>query len=158
MYTAYGEEIYEKAGYKADDFDDEDFWYYVNLYKQIEANGGAIVSISEFNGLDGIGNAATDTDWLKNMIQSGKITIDVATMDRKNGKMSFATTSVPSDTYLEYTTTSTMDKSFLAKAEAKYEHEMKKINQKDKNFDMDLSVTEKSGSSAFKVRRMGQWI
>ena len=142
MYTAYGEEIYEAAGNTASDYDDADFWYYVNMYKQIEANGGSIIAISEFNGIEGIGNASTDSDWLKNMIQSGKITIDVATMNAKDGKISFAATGVPSDTYLEYTTTSTMDKSYLAKVEAKYEYETKKINQKDKKFDMDLSKLE----------------
>ena len=142
MYTAYGEEIYEAAGNNASDYEDSDFWYYVNLYKQIEANGGSIVPISDYNGLEGIGNASTDSDWLKGMIQSGRITIDVATMNSKDGKISFSSTGVPSDTYLEYTTTSTMDKSFLAKAEAKYEYETKKINQKDKKFDMDLSKLE----------------
>ena len=150
MYTAYGEEIYGKAFDGASDYDDSDFWYYVNLYKQIEANGGSIVSIDDFNGLEGIGNASTDTDWLKRMVESGQITIDIATMNKKDGKISFASTSVPSDTNLEYTTTSTVDSTKLAKAQAKYEHEMKKIDQKDKKFDMDLSKLETQRSALTK--------
>lgn len=141
MYSTYGEEIYEGAGNSADDFQSDDFWYYVNLYKQIEANGGRITTISEFDGIDGIGNAATDSDWLKNAIQSGKITIDISTLDNK-GQINFRSTGVPSDSALEYTTTSTIDKTALAKAEAEYEHKMKEIDQKDKKFDMDLSKLE----------------
>ena len=141
MYSQYAEEIFENAGNNKKDFDEDDFWYYVNMYKQIEANGRAIVNISDYNGLDGIGNAATDSDWLQEMVKSGKITIDISTLDNK-GNLSFKSTGVSSDSSLEYTTTSTIDKSKLAKAEAEYEHKMKEINQKDKKFDMELNKLE----------------
>lgn len=134
------EKIFEQAGYK-EEFNQSDFTYYVNMYKQIEANKGHVTAISKFNGIDGIGHAATDSDWLQNMVQSGKITIDRATIDNK-GYLSFASTAVSSDSKLEYTTTSTIDKTALAKAEAEYEHNMKQINAKDKKFDMDLSKLE----------------
>ena len=141
MYTQFAEDIYENAGNNKKDFDEDDFWYYVNMYKQLEANGRAAVNISDFNGLDGIGHAATDSDWLQEQIKSGKITIDISKLDNK-GNISFSSTGVSSDSNLEYTTTSTIDKSKLAKVEAEYEHKMKEINQKDKKFDMDLNRLE----------------
>ena len=48
-----------------------------------------------------------------------------------------ATTTDSSNSELAYTTTSTIDKRALAKAEAEYEHDTKLIDQKDKKFDMD---------------------
>ena len=141
MYSQFAETIFENAGNNKNDFDDDDFWYYVNMYKQIEANGRAAVNITDYNGLDGVGNAATDSDWLQAQIKSGQITIDVATQDNK-GSLSFSATGVSTDSYLEYTTTSTIDKSKLAKAEVEYEHKLKEINQKDKKFDMELNKLE----------------
>ena len=76
------------------------------------------------------------------MIQCGKISIEIVNLDNKTGEVSFNTTSPDSDTYVSYTTTTTIDKSALAKAEAEYEHKTKQIDQKDKKFDMDLSKLE----------------
>ena len=140
-------EIAEKlGGCTADDFDEDDysdFEYYSNIYKQIEANGGSVidinscVNIKSFDGFDG--DAANNSEWLKNMIQSGNITIEKVTTNSKNGKLEFSSTGVPSDDKLDYTTTSTIDKSALAKAEAEYEHKTKALDQKDKKYDLDLS-------------------
>lgn len=143
MFRSDAEKIFASIddGEYASDFNQNDFDYYVSMFKQIQENHENIVGISEFNGIDGIGHAATDGDWLESMIQSGKITIDRAAIDKK-GHLSFSSTGVSSDTRLEYTTTSTIDKKELAKAEAEYEHEMKKINAKDKRYDMDLSKLE----------------
>ena len=140
LYTSFSEEIFTTAGNHEDDFNEDQFWYFVNMYKQLEANGDNCIAISEYNGF--AGSASSDQEWLQEMIRAGKITIDISTMDRKTGKMSFASTGVASDTYLEYTTTSTIDKARLAKAEAEYEHKLKQIDQKDKKFDMDLSKLE----------------
>ena len=76
------------------------------------------------------------------MIECGKITIDIVNTNNKTGEVSFNGTSPSSDSYLSYTTTTTMDKTALAKAEAEYEHKTKQINQKDKKFDNDLSKLE----------------
>ena len=141
LYTQSGEDIYAIEGNRKEDFDNDDFWGYVNMYKQIEANGGRYVKISEFDGVDGIGDASTDTDWLQSQVQSGKITIDISTLDSK-GNLSFKSTAVSSDSALEYTTTTTIDKAAAAKAEAEYEHKMKEIDRKDKKFDMDLNKLE----------------
>ena len=107
--------------------------------KQIVLAGGC-VSIADSNGTDG--DAANNSEWLKNMIQCGKISIEIVNQDKKTGQVSFNTTSPDSDTYVSYTTTTTIDKSALAKAEAEYEHKTKQIDQKDKKFDMDLSKLE----------------
>ena len=124
-------------------FDEDDFNYYVNIFKQIQANGGSCVSIancvsvSDYDGFDG--DAANDGDWLRDMIQSGKITVEHVNVDKKNGRVSFASTSVPSDSILEYTATSTVDSAKLAKVQAEYEHKTKELDRKDKKFDLDLS-------------------
>ena len=142
----YSEEMYSKvfAGSGIEeDYDEDDFNYYANIFKQIQANGGTCASIanatsiSNYDGFDG--NAANDSEWLQKMIQAGKITIDHVNQDKKNGTISFSSTGVPSDSVLEYTTTSTIDKTALAKAEAEYEHKTKELDRKDKKFDLDLS-------------------
>ncbi|MDO4975572.1 MAG: hypothetical protein Q4E61_04590, partial [Alphaproteobacteria bacterium] len=126
------------ADIDASDFDEDDFAYYANEYKKIEANNGYIVKISDFNGICG-GNANTDSDWLQNQIQSGKITMDSFSFNKKNGDIEFTATSPTTDSSISYSTTTSIDKTELAKVEAKYEHDMKEINKKDKAFDMDLS-------------------
>ena len=141
LYKSKAEDIYEGVNGSTIDYNSADFWYYVNMYKQLEANGGSYVEISEFDGIDGVGNAATDSDWLKNAIQSGKITVDISNINNK-GQISFQSTGVPSDTALDYTTTTTIDKSYYAKVEAEYEYKTKKLNEKDKKYDMDLSKLE----------------
>ena len=147
MYSAYAANIYcEAAGveetfeeYDTDEYKD-DFQYYVNVFNEIE-NAGGCVSIDDFNGINDIGNAATDSDWLQSMIQSGNMTICLVKYDSK-GKEAGTSDGVSSSTYLEYTTTSSIDKSALAKAEAKYEHDSKLIDQKDKRYDLEISKLE----------------
>ena len=142
VYRAYSEDIYtELAGddYQEGDFKEDDFNYYVSIFKQIQASGGCI-SIADYDGVNG--DAANDSDWLQMMLKCGKITIETATFDKVNGAVKFNATSVSSDTYLEYATTSSIDKKALAKAEAEYEHACHDINQKDKKFDLDLSKLE----------------
>ena len=139
LYSAYGDQVYAlNTGNDAEDFNQEDFNYYVNLFKQIQQAGGC-VSISDYDGPSG--DAANNSDWLQNMIQCGKIYIDIVNTD-ENGNVTFSSTSPSSDTYVGYTATTSIDKSALSKAEAKYEHDTKEIDQKDKKFDMDLSKLE----------------
>ena len=122
-----------------DEFDYDSFNYYARMFQLIQQAGGA-VAISQYNGFNG--DAATDGDWLQNMIQCGKITIDLVTFSTKDGSISRANSGVSSDTYLEHTSSQTVDKKKVAKAEAEYEHRLKDINNKDKKFDMDLSKLE----------------
>lgn len=139
IYKTYAEELYTEM--KGVDFDQDEFNYYATFYKQIQQAGGC-VSISEFNGISGVGDASSDGDWLKKMIQSGKITLDTWIVDNKSGELTLSSTGVSSDSCLAYTTTSTIDKSALAKAEAEYEFQTKQIDKKDKQYDMELSKLE----------------
>lgn len=138
----YVEEFFTKAG-NSEIYDEEEFNYYLNIGKQIAAAGGNITSIDSYDGLDGnVGNAATDSDWLQRMLKCGLITLENVVFDKKTGEASFSTSSPDTDTYVDYTTTTTIDKTAMAKAEAKYEHDMKEIDRKDKQFDMSLSKLE----------------
>ena len=142
LYQQNAEAIYNKkyGAEGADCFDQDDFDYYVRMYNEIQQAGGC-VSIDEFDGpLNG--DASTDGDWLKNQLSSGKFSISIVNTDKKNGDISFSTTSTATDSSLTETTTSTIDKKALAKAEAEYEHESKKIDQKEKKYDMELSKLE----------------
>ena len=144
MYNNYGEQIYKKnVGLNASDesdFNKEDFTYYENIFKQIEAADGC-VSITEFDGPMN-GDAANDSDWLKNQLESGRFTIEIVETDKKTGEVKLNTTSIATDTYVGTTTTTSIDKKAYAKAEAQYEHDTKLIDAKDKKFDMDLSKLE----------------
>ena len=140
LYRQYAQEIFTKAGGNELDFNQDDFNYYVQMYKQISANYGNCTSISDYNGLTG--DASTDSDWLKNMVESGRFTIETATTNTKTGEVTLNATSPSTDENINYTTTTSIDKKALAKAEAEYEHATKKIDQKDKKYDMDLSKLE----------------
>lgn len=140
LYKRYASEIYSEATEGEEDFDQTSFDYYVRMFREIQANGGSCASIADYNGPDG--DAANDSDWLKDMVGSGKFTIELVNQDKTTGEVEFKTTSVASDTYIGETSTSSVDKQALAKAEAKYENETKKIDAKDKKFDMDLSKLE----------------
>ena len=142
LYSSYGEEIYTEAYGDPADYNQDDFDYYVNLFKMIEANDGNCISIDDYNEGNSNSDAANNSDWLKNMIECGKITIDIVTQNKKTGEFRFNGTSPSSDTYLDYTTTTTIDKKAYAKAEAEYEHATKEIDAKDKKYDMDLSKLE----------------
>lgn len=141
LYKNFGSEIYSlNTGYDEEDFNTEEFNKYVSIFKRIQAAGGCVsIHSAEFDGPSG--DASSDSDWLQNMIQSGQFVIDIVNVD-KDGVVSFASTSPSSDSAISYTTTTSIDKAALAKAEAQYEHDTKEIDQKDKKFDMDLSNLE----------------
>ena len=110
------------------------------MYKQIQAAGGKCVSIDDYNGPEG--DAANNSDWLHNMVASGKFLIDQVYKNDKTGEVTFNATSPNTDTYIGEDAETNVDKKAMVRAEAKYEHDMKKINEKDQKFDMDLSKLE----------------
>ena len=145
LYSNYALDVFKQnAGYNPEDeapeFIEADFSYYINMFKQIQACGGECVSIDDYNGTDG--NASTNSEWLKNMINAGKFTIEMIQTDKNTGAVSFDTTGISSDTHIGEEATSKIDKTALAKAEAKYEHDTKEIDAKEKKFDNDLSKLE----------------
>lgn len=113
--------------------------YYVNIYNQIEQSG-ACISISEFNGSLG-GDASNDADFLKSKISSGEFTIELVTTN-KNGTVEMTGTSPSSDDLISYVNATDVDNTRAKKLEAKYEHDLKEINHKDKQLDMSLSKLE----------------
>lgn len=145
LYEKNAEEIARNAAEVPEDenkfkeykFNNDNFAYYLKLFKQIESAGGC-VPISEYNG--SFGNAATNNEWLQGMIESGQFTIEKWT--EKNGDGNFDSISVGADSCLAYTEASTIDNTALAKAEAKYEHDMRQIDKKDKEYDLTLSKLE----------------
>lgn len=154
LYRCYQEEIFEKV-YNEDNknrvnYDESLFNYYMNMFAQIEASDGRMVAIGEYNGLDG--DANMDSDWLQNMIKTGQFSMLTVDQDTTTGKVSFNGTTPETDTYVDYTTTATIDQVALAKAQAKYEHDTKEIDKKDKNFDLDLSKLDTQRSALDKER------
>ena len=127
-----------------EDFNIDDFNYYVSIFKQIQASGGCR-PISDYNGSNG--NAANDSEWLQAMIQCGELSIDIVDKDKKTGLITLDATSPSSDISLSYTPTTEIDKKALTKAEAKYEKTLKDIDKKDKQFDLSLSKLETERSA-----------
>ena len=141
LYRLHSEGIYNNTKHELspEEFDTDLLNYYASIFKQIQACGGC-VPISDYNGFNG--DATNNSDWLQAMIQSGKFSIDTVKTNSKTGEVTLTSTSPSSDISLAYVETSTIDKTAVAKAEAKYEHDLKQINQKDKQFDLSLSKLE----------------
>ena len=117
-----------------EDFPKEEFNYYVNLFEEIQANGGC-TTINEQCISGDSGN-----EWLNNMVSSGRVLIDVY-----NGKK-WEQTSVATSTN-ENNLKEVQDDTDLKKAEAEYEHELDVINRKDTRYDQDLSKLETERTS-----------
>ena len=146
LYRDHALEIYSKAGHENIEENEaeamqDDFDYYVRMYRTIQASSGACISINDFNEGNEAGDAANNSEWLQNMIQCGKIYLDIVNTD-EDGNVTFQSTSPASDSNVSYTNTTDIDKSALAKIEAEYEHKTKQIDAKDKKYDMDLSKLE----------------
>ena len=140
-------ETVEKGEVIAEEMNLDDLNYYINYYNKIKSCGGDCISIEDpkFQGTLVEGNPASDSDWLQEMIKSGKITIEEAKVGRKHGvitSISTSGTSPSSDSNVNYTTTTDIDKRAMKKAEAEYENKLKKIDRKDKAYDMTLSKLE----------------
>lgn len=151
FYDKYGEQaIEETANYHQVpyNYDIHDFNYYVRIFSAIQEHGGCI-SISAFNGSSG--DAATNSEWLTAMIQSGQLSIEMAKVDN-HGNFTLNGVSVSSDSNLNYTPTTSLDKVALAKAEAEYEHTLKVIDNKDKKFDLSLKKLETERNALDKQR------
>ena len=153
LYTHYGSSVLENLSIIGEQrdvempkFDIDTFNYYVHMYQTIRECGGC-TSIENFNGPNG--DAKNDSEWLKAMVQSGLMTIDTIKTNNK-GEVSLTGANVSSDPNLEYTTTTSIDKAALAKAEAKYNHDLKEIDKKDKKFDLDLSKLDTERSALTK--------
>ena len=117
-----------------EDFPKEEFNYYVNLFEEIQANGGCTTIDEQCV------NGDAGNEWLNNMVSSGRVLIDVY-----NGK-EWEQTSVATSTN-ENNLKEVQDDTDLKKAEAEYEHELDVINTKDTRYDQDLSKLETERTS-----------
>ena len=146
IYDNYANDMYTQIQQDDDkekdvvELDMDDFNYYVDIYNKIQACNGSVCSINDFSGSSG--DAANDSEWLTNMVEAGLIRIENCTTDEDTGEISMDTINPSSDTNFSYTETTSIDKTALAKAEAEYEHELSKIDKKDKQYDMTLSKLE----------------
>ena len=140
-FNIYAANMYEEStGEDAEKFNMNEFNYYVRMYEMLEQCGGMGVAIEDFDGP--YGDARNDAEWLTNMVQCGQMSIMTVNYDKKTKEITLKGCSVGADTDLKYTTTTEIDKVALAKAEAKYEHDLKLIDKKDKQLDLSLSKLE----------------
>ena len=118
--------------------DTEKFNYYLRYAKIIEDQGG-INCVQKAN--DPSENFENDSELFNQMLMAGRLTLDIVSIDKK-GNVDYDPTSAASDSNIAYNNESSVDSRALKKAEAEYEHAMKKINKKDKQYDMDLNRLE----------------
>ena len=138
VFTHYSGRIFNQSEEDDEEYNMSDFNYYVRMYNAIQQHGGCI-SINDFDAP--YGDVANNSEWLTAMIESGQMLIEKISFD-KNGNANLDTISVASDTNFAFTTTSDIDKQALAKAEAKYEHDLKIVNRKDDKIDKEISNLE----------------
>lgn len=139
MYQGGKENIYALAtGEDAENFDKDMFNYYLRWGMMINQEVGIEYCTTETDYSEDFGN---NSELLNQMLQSGRIIVDVVSIDKK-GNLSDETTTVASDSNLAYTSIQDVDKKAVAKAEAEYEHDLKKINRQDKQYDMELNRLE----------------
>ena len=121
------------------DMDTQKFNYYVNLFEEIQANGGCQEIDAQYtSGDDG-------AEWFNNAVSSGQVLIDYLD-DSNSSKKEWKETSVATSTNQNYLT-EVSDEKDLKKAEATYEYELDKINKKDTKYDQDLSKLETERTS-----------
>lgn len=115
-----------------DEFCDK-FNYYVNLHSAIkEAGGCKSIDPAYENGEEG-------ETWFYNMVKSGLVTIQV--WDESGSRKQWSDTSIATSINNNYLQ-EMQDETDLKKAEAKYEHDLAIINDKDTKYDIELKKLE----------------
>ncbi len=117
-----------------EDFPLDEFNFYANLFEEIQANGGC-TSIPPQCESGENGNA-----WFNNMVESGRVIIEY--FDGKNWSQTSVATSTNTNMLQEV-----QDDTDLMKAQAEYEYQLDKINDKDTKYDQDLSKLETERTS-----------
>ena len=140
LYSKCKEQIFQSTvGHEESKLESVKFNYYLRYARMIQEEGGItyVTHPSEFDT-----NLASDPGFFNEMLMSGKLLLDIVSVDKNTGEVQYDPTSAASDSNIAYSATSSVDSTALKKAEAEYEHAMKKIDQKDKQFDMDLNRLE----------------
>ena len=122
-----------------ENMDTQKFNYYVNLFEEIQANGGCQEIDAQYTSGD------DSAEWFNNAVSSGQVLIDYLD-DSNSSKKEWKETSVATSTNQNYLT-KVSDEKDLKKAEATYEYELDKINKKDTKYDQDLSKLETERTS-----------
>ena len=147
LYSNYAEEIFEQITYSKNNYPgntevvpDYEGWewselkdkfnYYVSLYDAIKEAGGCETIDSEYQ------SGEEGARWLKGMVDSGLVAVQ--TLNKTGPNKGWQTTSAAIDKYFN----EVEDDSKAKQAEAKYEHKLKMINQKDTRIDNELNVLE----------------
>ena len=123
-----------------ENYNGDKFNYYLKWAKLIEQEVGIeyCTCASDYNTSFDI---EKDEEALNQMLQSGKISIDMVYLS-KNGEVSDKPTSAGSDSNIAMTNKSSIDSTELKRAEAEYEKTMRDVQRKDKRYDMDLNKLE----------------
>ena len=124
-----------------EDFESDKFNYYLRWAKLIEQEVGIeyCTCASDYNSSFDI---EKDEEALNQMLQSGKISIDMVHINNNTGEVNDKPTSAASDSNLAMTNKSSLDSTELKRAEAEYEKTMRDVQRKDKRYDMDLNKLE----------------
>ncbi len=155
LYDNYGSEIYKYMRLNKNDvsntdpdsataefndvpeeFPQQEFNFYANLFEKIQAAGGCQEIEPDCEA------GEKGNEWLNNMVNSGRVTIDVYNTNKKE----WTETSIATSTNTNYLQ-EVQDEADLKKAEAKYEYELGVINDKDSKYDRDLSKLETERTS-----------
>ena len=113
------------------------------LYKIAETPADNATSIQVYQYTQGNGELEkidlNSTEVLRNLVEAGFIIFEKPTLDTdENGNTLYSEVNIATDTNLQEVS----DETELKKAEAKYEADMRKIDAKDKKFDVDIAALE----------------
>lgn len=146
LYDKCAKEIFEgmadNSQFDASDygeFDQGEFNYYVKLFEGIEAAGGC-TPVSKY-----AENGSTDNDWFNNVIQSGTLLLNEYKTGANKGWQTINTATC-------VTIQEVSDDAKIKKAEAVYQHELSKVNAKDKRYDQELNKLETERTALDKQR------
>ena len=124
-----------KGDYNTNNPESYDDWgefnYYVALFENIQAHGGCTpIDPACESGEEG-------ETWFNNMVNAGLVLIEVYNDENEEWTQTSVATSSSGNFLKE-----TQDETDLKKAEAEYEHELDKINDKDTKYDNQLNELE----------------
>ena len=110
------------------------FDYYVGLWEAIDSAGGCVEVETQYaSGEDG-------NEWLQNVVEAGLV--GLLELKKNGNERVWEETSVATSSNNNYLQEVEADDAAIKKAEAKYNHELDIINNKDKKFDNELSKLE----------------
>ena len=126
--------------YGSDEFPENEFNYYVQLWENINASGGCIIVPVDAHAGD------EANKWFNDMVSSGKAVICTYNETTKGWDEQTVANTISGNYLIE-----NQDDKDLQKAEAEYEYNLNIIKKKDSEFDKSLSKLETEKSSIEKM-------